>query len=50
VLGWWSINQRRVIAMWNIISGLIFYYVILPTWRRSGIKAGRPRARAVRWV
>jgi hypothetical protein len=37
-----------MIAMWNLISGLIFYYVILPTWRRSGIKRAPPQARTAR--
>jgi hypothetical protein len=28
--------------MWNVIISLIFYYIILPTWR-SGLNAGRPK-------
>jgi hypothetical protein len=35
-------QPERVIVMWNIIITLIFYYIILPTWR-SGLRVrGKP--------
>src|ERR1700722_9256911 len=41
------VNQRRVIVMWNIIIGLIFYSIILPTWH-TGLKATRRRSGTAR--
>lgn len=30
-----------MIVMWNVIVSLIFFYIILPTWR-SGLKRSAP--------